>query len=576
MQYTWKIGGEAGFGIMTTGLMFSKILSRLGYEIFDYIEYPSLIRGGHNAYEVCFSADKVNTLKEKIDFLVCLNKETFEKHHHRLTNKSYLLYDQEEFSIEGDYLKIPIPFKKIIQELKGEAVMRNIIALGASIALLNFEIDHLLVLIAEQFGKKKKEIVEFNYQFAKRGYYYIKDNYSSKTFFLEKPKEKKEKLVLTGNDAFSLASVIADCRLYVAYPMTPSSSVLTNLASWQEKTGMIVRHAEDEISVINTAIGASFAGVRSAVGTSGGGFALMVESVSFAGIAEIPLVIFLSQRPGPATGMPTWTEQGDLLFSIFSGHGEFPKIVLSAGDVEEMIELTIEAFNLADIYQLPVIILSDMHLSESHQTIEKEKVLDLIKNYKVKRGKIIDHLPSQKTTKSLNFLRYKVTDNGISEVILPGNLGYFYQANSYEHLEDGHTTEESLPRKKQVDKRQKKWQTYLESDFKLPKFYGEKEASIIFVSWGSNKGVILEAQKRLKEKGIQTGFYHFTHLYPLAKEKIRNLFDDKKRYLLIENNSLGQFGKIIQMETGFEIKEKVLRYDGRPIEVEQILEKINI
>jgi len=580
MTFTWKIGGEAGFGIMTTGLIFSKISNRLGYCILDYIEYPSLIRGGHNAYEVCVSEDEVTALKKEIDVLVCLNEETFHKHKNRLTSESLVLYDQEDFDFNYDFKKINIPLKRILTGFKGEAVMKNTIALGASLAILGGKIDVLLDLIADQFNKKGEEIVKFNQQFAIAGYEEIKKNYSAliKSFLVEK-EEKKERLVLSGNEAFSLGAVAADCRLYAAYPMTPSSSVLHTLASWQEKTGMIVRHAEDEIAVINTALGASFAGVRSAVGTSGGGFALMVESLSFAGVAEIPVVVFLAQRPGPATGMPTWTEQGDLLFAIFSGHGEFPKIVLAPGDQKEMFELTLKAFNLADIYQTPVIVVSDMYLSEGHKTVEKEWFDKTLSNYKINRGKInfnsnLKIQISKPKLKTEIFLRYKVTDDGISEKIIPGTPGYFYQENSYEHLEDGHTTEEAKPRKTQVEKRLRKWQTYLKNDFQLPKFYGDEKAKIVFISWGSTKGIVLEAQKKLKEKGVLTGFYHFNHLYPLDKERISQLFKKDKRYLLVENNALGQFGKILVMETGLAVEEKILRYDGRPITVDEIIEKI--
>jgi 2-oxoglutarate ferredoxin oxidoreductase subunit alpha len=575
MTFTWKIGGEAGFGIMTTGLLFSKIASRLGYYILDYVEYPSLIRGGHNAYEVCVSDREVTALKKEIDVLVCLNEETFHKHKNRLNSQSLVLYDKEEFDFTDNFNKVNVPLKKILTDLKGQAVMKNTIALGASLSILGGNIEVLLDLIAEQFKKKGDEIVRFNQQFAIAGYEEVKENYSFliKNFLIEK-EEEKEKLVVSGNEAFSLGVVFADCRLYAAYPMTPSSSVLHTLASWQEKTGMIVRHSEDEIAVINTALGASFAGVRAAVGTSGGGFSLMVESLSFAGVAEIPVVVFLAQRPGPATGMPTWTEQGDLLFAIFSGHGEFPKIVLAPGDQKEMIELTIKAFNLADIYQTPVIVVSDMYLSEGHKSVERDWVDKIVREYQIRRGKI--NLSQKENPQKLEiFLRYKITEDGISEKILPGTAGYFYQENSYEHLEDGHTTEEVKPRKDQVEKRLRKWQTYLKNDFQLPKFYGNEKAEIVFISWGSTKGIVLEAQKILKEKGIETGFYHFNHIYPLDKEKFSQLLKkDNKRYLLVENNALGQFGKILAMEAGLDFKEKILRYDGRPITVEEIIEKI--
>ena len=575
MNSTWLIGGEAGFGIMTTGVVFSKIATRSGYHIFDYIEYPSLIRGGHNAYEVHVSGDDVSHLSPTIDVLVCLNKETYEKHKSRLTPSSLVVFDKEEFEIKEDIKKIIIPFKKILTALKGQPVMKNTIALGASIGLLGGDIDELIKIISEQFAKKGEEVINFNKQFVQAGYDAIKKNYSNLILNYLVKKAGENKLVLTGNDAFAIGSVIADARVYVAYPMTPSSTVLTDLASWQEKVGMIVRHAEDEISVINTAIGSSFAGVRSAVGTSGGGFALMVEAISFSGITEIPLVVFIAQRPGPATGMPTWTEQGDLLFSVFSGHGEFPKIVLAPGDNEEMIELTAKAYNLADQYQLPVIVMSDMYLSESHKSITKKFVDEFVKNYKVNRGKLINKITNNHFPISKKYLRYQITDDGISPRLIPGTPGYFYQANSYEHLEDGHTSEDAKPRLEQVDKRARKLVTYLAEDFSMPKIYGDLEKSeIVFISWGSTKGIVIEAQKQLKIKNTNSAFIHFNHIYPLDKEKVKSLFEESKKYILVENNSWGQFGKLLMLETGFEIKEKILRYDGRAITAEEIVKYV--
>lgn len=568
-DFTWLIGGEAGFGIMTTGVVFSKIATRSGYHIFDYVEYPSLIRGGHNTYEVHVSDTEVSHLNTTLDVLVCLNKETYEKHKNRLTTSSLVIFDQAEFEIKENINKIIVPFKKILSELKGLPIMKNTISLGASVGILGGDINELIKLISEQFEKKSDEVINFNKLFVQAGYDAVKKNYSDKVLNYLVKKQGEEKLVLTGNDAFSLGSVIADARVYAAYPMTPSSTVLTNLAAWQERVGMVVRHAEDEISVINTAIGSSFMGVRSAVGTSGGGFALMVESLSFAGITEIPIVVFIAQRPGPATGMPTWTEQGDLLFSIFSGHGEFPKIVLAPGDNEEMIELTAKAFNLADVYQLPVIVMSDMYLSESHKSVTKKFVDKFIAGYKTNRGKLINQITNNK------YLRYKLSEDGISERLLPGTPGYFYQANSYEHLEDGHTTEEAQSRIDQVDKRDRKWATYLRHDFSMPKVYGNLEKSkTVFVSWGSTKGIVLQAQKLLKDKGADSAFIHFNHLYPLDKERILTFFKENKNYFLVENNSWGQLGRLLTMETGVEIKNKILRYDGRPITAEEIVKKL--
>lgn len=564
MTLLWKIGGEAGFGIMTVGTMFAKLACQAGYEVLAYPEYPSLVRGGHNTVEVHFGKE-IFSLKEKIDILVCLNEETYTLHHHRLSDSSLIIFDEEDFlDTPKKGIPVKIPFKKFIKEEKVGMMMANNIALGATLSLLNWDFSLLEEIIKKTFDKKGEEIIKENLKLAKKGYDFIEKNHSSlKKKFYFPQKSSSKKLVLTGNDAFSLATVVADCRLYCAYPMTPSSSVLHNLAEWSITTGMIVRHPEDEISAVNTAIGASFAGVRSAVGTSGGGFALMAEALSFSGITEIPLVVFVAQRPGPATGMPTWTQQEDLLFSVFAGHGEFLKIVLAAGDVEEMINLTLKAFDLADVYQTPVIVLSDKFLSESHFSLLKSKAEKMIFNYQPNRGKTVFEASS--------YLRYQDSPDGISPRLIAGFSNCFYQANSYEHLESGITTEDAKERKKQVDKRNRKIITYLKNHFQPPTIFGDIDASLVFVSWGSNKGAILSAMKFLKKKGISSCYYHFTHLYPLNEEKIYPLFDKKKQFILIENNSWGQFGRILRQTIGIDIKEKILKYNGRPFYPEEII-----
>lgn len=569
-RFLWKIGGEAGWGVMTTGLLLSKIASRFGYYAFEYVEYPSLIRGGHNTSETLISDEEPFASKKEIDLLVCPNEATYRLHRERLTKNSRVVYDADAFRIEEDnFIKINVPFKKILEQEQSPIVMMNNIALGASLALMGWPLDPLYEIIEQSFAKKGKEVIDKNKKVAQKGFDIIRKNYPQFVKNLFPPRANARHMVLSGNEAFCLGAVAADCRLYASYPMTPSSSVLNTMAAWAEKTGIVVRHAEDEISVINHALGASFAGVRAAVGTSGGGFALMVESLALAGITEIPVVIFLSQRPGPATGMPTWTEQGDLLFAVHAGHGEFPKIVLAPGDEEEMYQLTVKAFDLADIYQTPVIIISDKFLSEAHASVNIAKLNDFLRKVSPDRGKIIRQATGQK------YLRYQVTEDGISPMLIPGQKGYFYQANSYEHSEDGHTTESTEERRKQVEKRNRKAQTYLKNHFEPPKLYGDfKNSKIVFVAWGSAKGPVMEAVRILKEKNIASAFLYFNHLYPLDEVKIRKLFEAQKKYVLVENNSRAQFGQLLREQTGVELKEKLLKYDGRPFYPEDIVEYI--
>lgn len=568
-KYLWKIGGEAGFGIMVSGLTFSKIAAQSGYHIFDYAEYPSLIRGGHNTYEVIVSDQEVGASKWDVDLLVCLNKATFDFHKHRLTPTSIVMYDPDEFDFQDNFIKIHLPLRKWRKEFEIMQMMTNTIALGASLAILGADIEILYSSITKEFEKKGEEVIAFNKKLAQAGYEHIKQNYPEHIQSVLIPRYDKEKIVISGNEAFSLSSVISDCRFYSAYPMTPTSNVLTILAGWAKKTNMIVRHAEDEIGVINEALGVSFAGARAAIATSGGGFALMVEAIAFAGIAEIPIVIFLGQRPGPATGMPTWTEQGDLLFAAHAGHGEFPKIVLAPGDIFELIELTAKAYDLADVYQTPVIVMGDKFICESHKSHPRDEIVTFGANHHHNRGKNINKVFSE------TYLRYRLTPDGISERLVPGVKGHFYQANSYEHLEDSHTTEAAEPRKQQVEKRNQKKQTYFTNDFQKPHTFGDiRMAETVFVSWGSNKGPILEAQKELAMRGHQTAYMHFTHVFPLDENLITPLFSEKKRYILVENNSQGQFGQLLRMQTGVHIKETLFKYDGRPFWPEEIMKHV--
>jgi len=575
IDVTLKIGGEAGFGIMTTGLMMGKIATRCGYHVFEYTEYPSLIRGGHNVVELRISDEKVYSQERRVDVLVCLNRETLKLHQGEVKPKGLVVYDQDKVDLvkigvpkRENVSYVHVPFAKIMQEASLSTVMLNNIALGSLMYLMDADIEVLHTLIAENFSRKGQEVIEKNMQAARLGYDFVKKSLPS-GYYIKIPKLTTivPKVYATGNEMIGLGAIAAGCKCYVAYPMTPSSALLHYLAAKGEAAGMVVKHAEDEIAVINMAIGASWAGVRSMVGTSGGGFALMVEAVSLAGITETPIVIVMGQRPGPATGMPTWTEQGDLLFVLHSGHGEFPKILLAPGDSEEAFTLTIKAFNLADKYQTPVFIIGDKYLQEAHQSVAESR----IKNYDVQidRGKL---LTQDELLKIAKYNRYQITDDGISPRAIPGMKNATHQANSYEHSEDGHTTEEADERTAQVDKRNRKTETFLAQDAQLPQLYGEKDAALTIVSWGSMKAPIMQA---MKDASGKFNYLHFTYLYPLPQKELSTMLKGFKKILLVENNSTAQLGQLLTMETGIQFEEKLLKYSGRPIYPEEVLEKVN-
>src|SRR3989344_2499768 len=550
LDITVKIGGEAGFGIMTTGLLMGKIATRSGYHAFEYPEYPSLIRGGHNVIEIRISDEKVYSQEKKVDILVCLNKDTYLLHKNEVKEGGIVILDESKVDITKEKISdknityINLPLAQIIQEAKLSNVMINNIALGAIVHVAGADFKILEDLITQIFAKKGQEVIDKNEQAAKLGLDHLAQAYAA-GYQIKIPRKTEitPRMYVSGNEMIGLAAIAAGCKFYCAYPMTPSSALLHFMAGKAEKHGLVVKHAEDEIAVINMAVGASWAGARSMVGTSGGGFALMVEGVSLAGITETPIVIIMGQRPGPATGMPTWTEQGDLLFIIHEGHGEFPKIVLAPGDAEEAYRLTREAFNFADIYQTPVFIMGDKYIQEGHQSVDEFTITNI--QIPGNRGKLLTQ--DQLISAAGKYQRYALSPDGISPRALPGMKNSLHQSNSYEHREDGHTTEEAGERVDQVNKRNKKLDTFLENHAKLPVIYGSKEAPLTLISSGSMKAPILQA---MKDSNYLFNYLHFSYIWPLPKDQLTELLMTFKSTLLVENNSQAQLGQLITMVTG--------------------------
>jgi len=570
---TWKIGGEAGFGIMAAGTMLAKAFIREGYHAIAGNEYPSLIRGGNNVITVGINTGEFHSLHTDVDILIALNKETFELHKSELHEGSYVVFDPKDQHVaSSDFSQkiecIELPLSDIVRNLKADVIMRNTVALGATIALLGADFSMLSDVIESQFRKKGKDVIDENITVAKAGYDAIKKSYGDKNaYFLNTPKEKKAMYLMNASEAVGLGALDAGMKFAAIYPMTPINALIQLFADHEKELGISYIQPEDEIAGINMAIGASLAGVRSMVATSGGGFALMVEGLSLAGITETPLVIDLGMRPGPATGMPTWTEQGELLFAIFSGHGEFPRIILAPGDVAESYTLSKQAFDLAQLYQIPVFILTDKYLNENQWCVAKSVFRDPKKPEDGKRM-IKDTIPA-------NFKRYDMSvPDGISSRSFPGMKDGLYIANSYEHDEKGFTTENADVRTKMADKRKRKFQTIIDNA-PLPTVYGEQKSDVTFVSFGSTKGPILEAIKLLAGKKIPAKLIHFSWVYPLDGNKIKKLLEKEKRLIDVEGNGTGQLAQLIKMETGIEIKEKLLKYDGRQWMPEEIAEAIS-
>ena len=569
-EFSWKIGGEAGYGIMTTGFIFGKSFVRSGLFVFDTNEYPSLIRGGHNTYTVRVSEEPIFSHAKDVDILVALTDTAIEMNAKEVKKGGFIVYDEGRVNIQRDLKNInliPVPLTKIAVENGGKDIMRNNAALGASLALIDVNPDILYEMIRETFGGKKgQEVAETNVNVAKAGYEYVKEKFPSFKRIKIKTSGKREMMYITGNEAIAIGAIKAGCKFYSAYPMTPASSIMHFLASKELDYNIVVKQTEDEIAAVHMAIGASFAGVRAMTATSGGGFSLMTEALGLAAITETPLVIVLAQRPGPSTGMPTHTEQGDLRFVMHASNGEFPRVVIAPGDVSECFYETFNAFNIAEKYQLPVIIITDKFLAESHWTVQKF----FLKGLKVDRGMI---LTEEMLKKVEDYKRYENTITGVSPRSLPSQEGGIFKAATDEHDEYGNINEDPSNRIIQVDKRFRKIKV-LEAEIEGAKVYGDDEADVTIIGWGSTKGVILEAMKILSKKGIKVNYLQILYIIPFPKNKVKIVLEEAKKKILVENNKTAQLGSVIKEEVGVDVDYKILKYDGRPFLPEELAEKI--
>jgi len=558
--FTFKIGGEAGFGIMSSGLNVSKLAARSGYFTFDYSEYPSIIRGGHNVMQIAISDEPVRAQHKTTDFLVALNKETIDLHIDELGEGASLLCDEEnKLSKSNKKIKVfLIPINKIAKEIGGSLLLRNTAALGASIALLGGDLKIFKDLIAQDFSGKDPKITASNFAVCQAGYDYAKENYGGKIKNILKPRKTELKIVVNGNETISLGSVAAGMKFSAIYPMTPTSGILHALAVLQQKYDFICKQPEDEIAAINMAIGASFAGARAMVATSGGGFCLMAEAYGLAGMTETPLVIVEGMRGAPATGLPTWTEQGDLRMVLHSHQGDFPRLVLAAGDIEEAFHLIMQSFNLADKYQTPVVLIVDKQICESHMSLAPFDY----KDYKIETGKLL-------LKKQENYKRFALSADGIS-ARSPAGSGNYVMANSDEHDEIGYSNEGAQNRVEQMNKRMQKLQTCAKTDMAVPQLFGPKNADLTIVSWGSNKGAILEAIKHFKN----VNFLHLTWVSPFPALAVKKVLEKAKKVLNVECNYSAQMAGLIREKTGFTIKNSLLKYDGRPFYPEEIAAQI--
>ncbi len=566
---SWKIGGEAGYGIMTTGYIFAKTCSRAGLHVFGHTEYPSLIRGGHNTYQVTAMVSEVFSHVKHVDLLVALNEETIDLHIEELALRGGIIHDEDNTVLSNEKINrddirlYSIPLRQLAEESGGRRIMTNSVAIGASAALVGLDFEMLSNVIGDVYHGKAKEVVEGNIKAAQRGYSYMRKQGMGKEFGPRIPKTlRKRRMLLTGNHAVGLGAIKAGCKFYSAYPMTPASSILHFMASQDRRFNLVVKHAEDEIASINMAIGAGFAGVRAMTATSGGGFSLMSEGLGLAAMTETPLVIVVSQRPGPSTGLPTRTEQGDLRFVLNASQGDFPRFVIAPGDAVDCFYRTIEAFNLSEKYQCPAILLLDKYLSESHKTTEQFEVSKIVTD----RGLMID---DETLEEDKEFKRYKITATGISPRTIPSQKKGRFTATGNEHDETGYVSEDKAIRTKMMNKRYRKFQ-HARKEIPEPTLLGPKNAEVTMIGWGSTKGPIREAMRLLKREGIDANLLQIVYLSPFPKNSVARILETAERVVVIENNKTAQLARLIMEETGIEVKEKMLKYDGRqffPIDI---------
>lgn len=550
---TILLGGEAGAGLVTVGTLLAKALTRLGFSIVVNQSYMSRIRGGHNTFVVRYANSEINATVESIDILVAFDALTMDVHKHDLTPDGLVIADAA-LGLTCPAC-ISVPFAELAPKRQ-----ENVAALGVLGAILALPIDVVTKATDDFFSEKDSSAEAANRDALAKAYEWARNLQQNKLLPLELPKTPPKRIMMNGNDAIALGAMSAGVKFCSFYPMTPATTIPQTLAHYAERMGLVVEQAEDEIAAINMAVGASFAGAPAMTATSGGGFALMVEGVSLAGMTETPVVIVVGQRPGPATGLPTRTEQADLEFVLHAGHGEFPRAIFAPGSVEECFYLTRKAFMLAERFQLPVFILTDQFLADSYRAVAP---FDLVNLPPVRAG-------SEYISTVAPYRRYEPTESGVSPRLLPGASGHLVVADSDEHTADGHLTEDLVVRREMVEKRLRKM-TGLKEQVLPPYSQGPMPADILLVTWGSSRGACMEAADELNARGIKTALLHFYQVWPLIPEQFLPDFEKAKRVVIVESNATGQLARVIRSISGYEIKESVLRYDGLPITPAYIL-----
>ena len=550
-MYNLLIGGAAGQGIDTTAAILEKLLKCSGYNVFTVRDFMSRVRGGHNFSLIRFGVAPVHSHSNRLDGIVALDEETIRLHKEQLKENGFILCDDQ---LRGkDARLIQIPMAAMAKSL-GNPKVSGSIAVGAVLKLFGEPLDHVGTVLHTFV---KPPFFDINVQAVQDGYQ------STDTHFSHLPGDYSAQMLISGSKALALGAIAAGLRFYSAYPMSPSTVIMETLAAKADEAAIVVEQAEDEIAAVNMAIGASYAGARAMTGTSGGGFSLMVEALGLSGMAEIPLVVVDVQRPGPVTGLPTRTEQSDLKFVISASQGEFPRLVIALRNPSDAFYQTMRAFNLAETYQIPVILLSDQYLGDASSTVplfDPQKISMLA--------------PGAESAGTEEYLRYRYTANGISPRLIPGKSEHLVAIDSDEHDESGRITESAEVRVRMMDKRMKKLEG-LQRELQEPDFIGGDDFEVLFIGWGSTWGPIEEAVHLLNEN--QPGRYAalvFGDVYPLPQQRLKEKAAQARSIIAVEQNATGQLADLIREQTGIVCGRKILKYDGRQIAGEEIVERI--
>jgi 2-oxoglutarate ferredoxin oxidoreductase subunit alpha len=550
-----RIGGEAGQGLVTLGEILGKAFVRSGYRTLVTQDYMSRVRGGHNTFTLRVSPEPIEAPREPIHLLIALDAATSEINRADLHSSGVLMVDAAEKVSGKECLKVP--FRELSP---GE--FKNVAALGIVTEILGLDRKVVSRIMEDSFGKHQS-LMERNREALEAGFQWG-EKHASGRLQLPAVKDSSKRIGMNGNEAIALGAAAAGLKFYSFYPMTPSTSIGISLAKWASKMGMVVEQAEDEIAAINMALGASFAGAPSMVATSGGGFALMVEGISLAAMTETPIVVVVAQRPGPATGLPTRTEQADLEFVLHAGHGEFPRAVFTPGTIAQCFALPQKALHLADQFQTPVFLLTDQFLADSYRAVQP---------FSFEGAAPVQPWKAKGPKSPRNYRRYEVTESGISPRLLPGGGEHLVVADSDEHDEAGHITEDLRFRKKIVEKRLRKEEGIL-AEVIPPEYQGDKKPDLLLVCWGSPRGSVAEAVEELRAKGKSAAMLHFSQVWPLIPSQFLGRLRAAKRVVFVEGNAFGQLARLIRREAGFDSAKAIHRYDGLPITPEFILRNL--